>query len=51
MKYPIETLKVNSTGTEKMLNIALKSKSIFLFASTSEVYGDPLIPVQNEEYW
>ena len=51
MKYPIETLKVNSAGTEKMLNIALKSKSIFLFASTSEVYGDPLIPVQNEEYW
>jgi dTDP-glucose 4,6-dehydratase len=51
MKYPIETLKVNSAGTEKMLNIALKLKSIFLFASTSEVYGDPLIPVQNEEYW
>jgi dTDP-glucose 4,6-dehydratase len=51
MKYPIETLKVNSAGTEKMLNIALKSKSTFLFASTSEVYGDPLIPVQNEEYW
>lgn len=51
MKYPIETLKVNSIGTEKMLNIALKSESIFLFASTSEVYGDPLIPVQNEEYW
>ncbi len=51
MKYPIETLKVNSIGTEKMLNIALKSKSTFLFSSTSEVYGDPLIPVQNEEYW
>jgi len=51
MKYPIETLKVNSIGTEKMLNIALKSNSVFLFASTSEVYGDPLIPVQNENYW
>ncbi|MCM8802239.1 MAG: SDR family oxidoreductase [Candidatus Omnitrophica bacterium] len=51
LKYPIETLRVNSIGTEKMLNIALKSKSTFLFSSTSEVYGDPLIPVQNEEYW
>jgi dTDP-glucose 4,6-dehydratase len=51
MKYPIETLRVNSLGTEKMLNIALKSNSTFLFSSTSEVYGDPLIPVQNEEYW
>lgn len=50
-KYPIETLKVNSIGTEKMLNIALKSNAIFLFSSTSEVYGDPLIPIQNEEYW
>ncbi|MGB9677203.1 MAG: UDP-glucuronic acid decarboxylase family protein [Candidatus Ratteibacteria bacterium] len=51
MKYPIETLKVNSIGTEKMLKIALNSNSVFLFASTSEVYGDPLIPVQNEQYW
>jgi dTDP-glucose 4,6-dehydratase len=51
IKYPIETLRVNSIGTEKMLKIALKSNSVFLFASTSEVYGDPLIPVQNEEYW
>ena len=51
IKYPIETLKVNSIGTEKMLNIALKSNSVFLFASTSEVYGDPLVPIQNEEYW
>ncbi|MFN4227548.1 MAG: UDP-glucuronic acid decarboxylase family protein [Candidatus Ratteibacteria bacterium] len=51
LKFPIETLKVNSIGTEKMLNIALKSKSTFLFTSTSEVYGDPLIPIQNEQYW
>ncbi|MCM8767182.1 MAG: SDR family oxidoreductase [Candidatus Omnitrophica bacterium] len=51
LKYPIETLKVNSIGTEKMLNIALKSNSTFLFSSTSEVYGDPLIPVQDEKYW
>ncbi|MCM8807458.1 MAG: SDR family oxidoreductase [Candidatus Omnitrophica bacterium] len=51
LKYPIETLKVNSIGTEKMLNIALNSNAVFLFASTSEVYGDPLIPVQDENYW
>lgn len=50
-KFPIETLRVNSIGTENMLKIALMNKSIFLFASTSEVYGDPEIPVQNEEYW
>jgi len=51
IKYPVETLRVNSIGTEKMLNIALKSNSVFLFASTSEVYGDPQVPIQNEEYW
>jgi len=50
-KYPVETLRVNSTGTENMIKIALLNNSIFLFASTSEVYGDPEIPVQNEEYW
>ncbi|MCX7916508.1 MAG: SDR family oxidoreductase [bacterium] len=51
LKYPLETLKVNSIGTEKMLNVALKSNCTFLFSSTSEVYGDPLIPEQNEQYW
>ncbi|RKY30479.1 MAG: SDR family NAD-dependent epimerase/dehydratase [Candidatus Omnitrophota bacterium] len=50
-KYPVETLKVNSIGTEKMLLLALRCDAKFLFSSTSEVYGDPLIPVQNEEYW
>lgn len=50
-KYPVETLKVNSLGTENMIKIALLNNSIFLSASTSEVYGDPEIPVQNEEYW
>ncbi len=50
-KYPIETLKVNSIGTEKMLLHALRCGAKFLFSSTSEIYGDPLIPVQNEEYW
>lgn len=51
MEYPLETLKVNSIGTEKMLKIALNSNGIFLFASTSEVYGDPLISPQTENYW
>jgi len=50
-RYPIETLRVNSIGTENCLNLALKCKAAFLYASTSEVYGDPLIPIQNEEYW
>jgi len=50
-KYSVETLRVNSKGTENMIKIALLNNSVFLFASTSEVYGDPEIPVQNEEYW
>lgn len=50
-RHPIETLKVNSLGTERLLNLALKSKARFLYTSTSEVYGDPEIPVQNEGYW
>lgn len=49
--YPMETLRVNSQGTEKCLMLALRCKAKFLYTSTSEVYGDPLIPVQNEEYW
>jgi len=50
-KYPVETLRVNSIGTENMIKISLANNSIFLYSSTSEVYGDPEIPVQNEEYW
>ncbi len=50
-KNPLETLRVNSIGTENLLKIALRCRAKFLFSSTSEVYGDPLIPVQNEEYW
>jgi dTDP-glucose 4,6-dehydratase len=50
-KNPLETLRVNSIGTENLLKLSLKCNARFLFASTSEVYGDPLIPVQNEEYW
>ncbi|HXK45620.1 MAG TPA: NAD-dependent epimerase/dehydratase family protein, partial [bacterium] len=50
-KYPIETLLVNSLGTKKCLDIALKTGAKFLFTSTSEVYGDPLISPQKEDYW
>lgn len=50
-KYPLETLRVNSLGTEKLLNLALKCQAKFLYTSTSEVYGDPEIPVQDENYW
>ena len=47
----LETLLTNIYGTINMLNIAVKHKARFLLASTSEVYGDPLISPQNEEYW
>lgn len=50
-KYPIETMKVGSLGTYKLLGIAKKYKAKFLMASTSEVYGDPLVNPQPETYW
>ncbi|MCM8768787.1 MAG: SDR family oxidoreductase [Candidatus Omnitrophica bacterium] len=50
-RYPLETMRVNSLGTEKMLRLALKCEARFLYSSTSEVYGDPEIPVQPETYW
>lgn len=51
-QYPVETLLVNSVGTKKMLDLALKNKNcIFFLASTSEVYGDPLIHPQVESYF
>lgn len=50
-KLPLETLKVNSIGTEKMLEIAKLSNAKFLFSSTSEVYGDPVVSPQPETYW
>lgn len=50
-RLPVETLRVNSLGTENLLELARRCNAKFLFTSTSEVYGDPLIPVQNEEYW
>lgn len=50
-KYPEETALVNSIGTINLLKIALEHGSRFLFASTSEVYGDPLEHPQKEAYW
>ena len=51
LKYPIQTLKVGSLGTHKVLGLAKEKKARFLLASTSEVYGDPNIHPQNEDYW
>ena len=49
--FPIQTLKVGSLGTHKTLGLAKEKRAKFLLASTSEVYGDPLIHPQREEYW
>src|SRR5438045_8170740 len=51
LKIPIQTLKVGSLGTHNLLGLALNKKSRMLIASTSEVYGDPLVHPQNEDYW
>ena len=51
LEYPIETLKVGAMGTHKALGLAKEKKARFLLASTSEVYGDPLIHPQPEDYW
>ena len=51
LKYPIQTLKVGSLGTHNALGIAKEKRARFLLASTSEVYGDPLVHPQNEDYW
>ncbi len=48
---PIQTLKVGSLGTHKALGLAKEKKARFLLASTSEVYGDPLVHPQSEDYW
>lgn len=50
-KYPIQTLKVGALGTHNALGLAKAKKAVFLQASTSEVYGDPLIHPQHEDYW
>jgi len=51
LEHPIPTLKVGSLGTHNVLGLAKKKKSVLLIASTSEVYGDPLIHPQREDYW
>lgn len=51
LKFPIPTLKVGSLGTHKALGLAKEKNAIFMLASTSEVYGDPLINPQKEDYW
>lgn len=51
LEYPIQTLKVGALGTHKALGLAREKKARFLLASSSEVYGDPLIHPQREEYW
>jgi len=50
LKIPIQTLKVGSLGTHNCLGLALAKKARILVASTSEVYGDPVVHPQNEEY-
>lgn len=50
-RLPIQTLKVGSLGTHNMLGLAKAKKAVFLLASTSEVYGDPLVHPQPESYW
>ncbi|HEX9878687.1 MAG TPA: UDP-glucuronic acid decarboxylase family protein [Candidatus Binatia bacterium] len=51
LEMPIQTLKVGSLGTHNALGLAKAKKVIFLLASTSEVYGDPMVKPQREDYW
>jgi len=51
LELPIPTLKVGSLGTHNALGLAKAKNAVFLLASTSEVYGDPLVRPQHEEYW
>ncbi len=51
LELPIQTLKVGSLGTHKALGLAMNKRARFLLASTSEVYGDPLVHPQTEDYW
>ncbi len=50
-RFPIETMLANSAGTHRLLALAADTGARFVFASTSEVYGDPLVHPQTEEYW
>src|SRR5690606_5112821 len=51
LELPIQTLKVGSLGTHKTLGLAKEKRARYLLASTSEVYGDPQVHPQTEEYW
>lgn len=51
LQLPIQTLKVGALGTHNILGLAKSKRAAMLLASTSEVYGDPLIHPQKEEYW
>jgi len=51
LELPIPTLKVGALGTHNTLGLAKVKKAVYLLASTSEVYGDPLVRPQSEEYW
>src|SRR4249920_1411370 len=51
LELPIQTLKVGSLGTHKALGLARNKGARFLLASTSEIYGDPLVHPQTEDYW
>ena len=51
LRHPIQTLKVGSLGTHNTLGLAKAKNARFLMASTSEVYGDPAVHPQKEDYW
>ncbi|WP_073812456.1 UDP-glucuronic acid decarboxylase family protein [Streptomyces sp. CB02261] len=51
LRQPLETLAVGSRGTENALRLALRDDARFILASTSEIYGDPLVHPQEESYW
>lgn len=51
LKYPVETLRVGALGTQHLLDLARSKGAVFLLASSSEVYGDPEVNPQVEEYW
>ncbi len=51
LEMPIQTLKVGAIGTHRALGLAKAKRAAFLLASTSEVYGDPLVHPQREDYW
>lgn len=51
LRMPIHTLKVGSLGTHNLLGLAREKRAVFLIASSSEIYGDPLVNPQSEDYW